>query len=276
MLRASTAALTVGGLLIGLAALVASATAQSGPAIGIDASPAGNTATTLGEADSCIAVSKGDSFQVDVYASNVKDLLAWEAYLFFDKDLLRVTTRDVKLLQAAPKGSSVFDASESVPDDDGRYRIGAADISDPPAPASGSGVLARLTLEALAPGTAKLSIAPVETDIGTVGPFLRDVEGNVIADADENGFFDGPFADADVRIDGDCPGGGAPAVLETPSATPGGGSGGGGGSSDTTLWIGLGVGAAAVVTVGGLGAYMWSRRRSALAAAPDSPPDVMP
>src|SRR3970282_703146 len=106
MLGASTAALTACGLLIGLAALVASATAQGAPAIGIDASPAGNTATTLGKADSCVAVSKGDSFQVDVYASNVKDLLAWEAYLFFDKDLLRVTTRDVKLLQVAPKGSS--------------------------------------------------------------------------------------------------------------------------------------------------------------------------
>jgi hypothetical protein len=276
MLRALTAGLTVAALFVGLVTF-AVAQGQDVTAIGIDASPVGNTATSLGEIDACTAVSQGDSLQVDLFVQNAEDLLAWEAYLFFDSELLTVTGRDVQFFQAAGEGSSVFDASESVPDDDGRYRVGGADIADPPSPESGSGVLARLSLRALAPGTATLSIAPVQIDIGTIGPFLRDVEGSLIGDEDGDSLFDGPIIEAEVRIDGECPGGGAPPVLETPRASPEDGSGSGSGDGDdssTALWIGLGIGIGAIVSVGGLGVYLWSRRRAAGGPASGAGPDI--
>lgn len=278
MLRTLTVVITLGGLLLAVTLLAAAPiVGQETTTIGIDASPVGNTDTSLGKIDSCVAVSEGDSLQVDIFVQDVDNLLAWEAYLFFDRELLKVTERDVQLFQAATEGSNVFDASESVPDDDGRYRVGGADIADPQSPESGSGALARLTIEALAPGTATLSITPVEVDVGTIGPFLRNVDGTLIHDEDSDGFFDGPFADAEVRIDEECPGGGGQPVLTTAEAAPDGASGSGDdGGISTALWIGLGLGIGVVVSVGGLGVYLRTRRRASGEQASDTRPDITP
>ncbi len=206
MLRASTAALTLGGSILALAILASSlALAQDATTIGIDAIPADSTASLLGEIDSCVSVSEGDSFDVDVFVQNVDDLLAWEAYLSFDPDHLRVIDRDGNQFLSSIPDSSPFDISASVPNDDGRYRIGAANIADPPRGGSGSGVLARLTLEAIEPGLTSLSLAPIETQVGTIGPTLTTVDGSQIGDSDGDSFFDGAMMDAQVAIDEPCP-----------------------------------------------------------------------
>jgi len=184
-----------------------------GASIGIDADPTGNAATLLDTTDTCIAVVQGDSFQVDVIARDVTDLLAWEAYLSFDGNLLQVTDRNVQQFLASIPEGDVFDLSESVPDDDGIYRVGAASISDRPQGGSGSGVLARVSLQALGPGLATLSLAPVETEVGTVEATLTAADGSRIGDSDDNGFYDGPAEGAKVAIDQSCPAASAASIL---------------------------------------------------------------
>jgi hypothetical protein len=139
---------------------------------------------------------------------DVTDLLAWEAYFVYDNTIVSVVDHDLQMFQAANDGSNVFDVSENLPDLDGQYRLSGADIGDPPAPDSGSGVLASLTLKALGPGTSPARLASVDVngdgkiDLGT---FLRDVAGNPISDADGDGVFDGQTFDAEIAVDTACP-----------------------------------------------------------------------
>lgn len=226
--------------------------AQDETAIGVDATTEGNTATSLGSRDSCISVDKGETFDVDVFIVNVTDLLAWETYLAYDNAVVQVIDRDVDMFQAADPGSSVFNTSESVPpNDDGLFRVGGADLIDPPVGDSGSGVLARLTLEALDTGHTTLSIEPIDIDDDgepDIGPTLADIDGERIGDADGDAFFDGPFFAAEVAVDSDC----ADAV-STPIAGPAtetvGDSGDGGWRWWMTAIIGAGAGAAFLAAV---------------------------
>ena len=190
--------------------------AQEAVTIGVDVEPAGNTVTSLGPIDACISVSTGDTFQVDVFVTDVADLLAWETYFVYDMSVINVVSRDVMMFQAANAGSKVFDVSEGLPDIDGQYRIAAVDLADPPAPDSGSGVLARLTLKAVGPGVSPLSLSPIDiNEDGRIdlGPSLKDTEAEPIGDLDGDGFFDGPIANAEIAVDTACPG-------VTPVASP--------------------------------------------------------
>ena len=216
-------ALAIVALLVGIIMPNDEMIAQAPTVVGVDADPTGNTATSLGPIESCVSVVTGDTFQVDVFVMDVVDLLAWETYFVYDNAIIRVVDHDVQMFQAANDGSNVFDVSENLPDIDAQYRLSGADIGDPPAPDSGSGVLASITLEAIGPGTSPARLASVDvngdgtTDLGT---FLRDVGGHPISDADGDGVFDGQTFDATIAVDTACP---PDAVVLTPrpgSATP--------------------------------------------------------
>jgi hypothetical protein len=222
--------------------------------LAIDADPTDNSETSLGPQDSCISVSQGDTFEVDVTITDVTDLLAWEASFTYDPEVVQVADRDVELFQAADGESTIFDVSQSTPDSDGMYGLGAVDTADPEAPDSGSGVLARLTLEAVGPGASPLALPEIDLNDDTVldrGPVLRNVAGEGIGDEDDDGLFDDPVSDAQVVVDGPCPKGGAD-------------------EDDGFPWLILGIvlAAAAIVAVagGGLIAYRASRRGRASAA----------
>jgi len=224
--------------------------AQSAPVLGIDADPTGNADTSLGDRQFCIQVAKGDTFQVDITTENVSGLTAWEAYLKLDNKVVHVTDKDTQLFLASAPGSNTFDLSESTPegdDDDGRYRVGAANLSEQPAGVDGSGVLARLTLEAVRSGVSDLSIAPSATTVGTpVGPVLTDKDANHIGDKDNDGLFDGPTLDARVAVDQPCTEGAAGAGQPVSSGI-------GGGDSGVPVWaiVAAAMGAVAMVGVGG-------------------------
>jgi hypothetical protein len=112
------------------------------------------------------------------------------------------------MFQAANEGSNIFDLSEVLPDLDGRYGLSAADLADPPAPDSGSAVLARLTLKAVGPGISPASVPPIDfNNDGTIdlGPFLNDIHGNPIDDLDNDGLFDGQNSAAQIAVDTACP-----------------------------------------------------------------------
>jgi hypothetical protein len=175
--------------------------------LGIDADPTGNSADSLGPRDECISVNQGDTFDVDVTIEDVSELLAWEAFLTYEPDIIEVLERDAELFQAADGASTIFDLSQSTPDSDGRYGMGAVDTADPVAPDSGSGVLARLTLRAKGTGTSSLALPQIDLNEDTVpdrGPTLKNVAGDVIGDEDEDGIFDGSVSDAEVVVGSPC------------------------------------------------------------------------
>lgn len=236
------------------------ANAQSGPTLGIDAEPSDNTATSLGTRNVCIAVHEGDTFNVDITTENVTQLSAWEAYVALDTSVVSIVDRDVQHLLASTPGSNVFDISESVPEDaqdDGRYRVGGAIITDPPIGIDGSGVLARLTFEAVAKGVTTLSIQPIQTDAREpVGPVLTDTDANHLGDSNGDSFFDGPILDAKIAVDQDCPtdGGGPVAALT------------GGDSGGVSAWIILAAALGLVATAGFGGIALFRLRRASKSA----------
>lgn len=260
VLRPSALIAVAGGLFLLVATLapesIGGVSAQSSTTtLAVDVNTDGNTSTALGTRDLCAQVSAGDTFQVDVTIENVTALTALEAFITYDENVVTVTDRKVKDQFLASAGeSNVFDASESVPDVDGRYRMEAAIIpADDPIGADGSGVLARLTLEAKGPGVTTLSLTPSQTDIPDrpVAATLTNVNAAQIGDSDGDSYFDGPILDAQVAVDQACPG-----QVSNPTVISGGGNDGG-----IPAWIILAA-AAGIITAGAGGAALFVLRRT--------------
>lgn len=229
-------------------------------AIRIDAHPTGNTATSLGSIEFCRDVQPGDSFDVDIVIENVTKLLGFAATFTYEENKLHVVDSDVQFLLSSQRASDLLDNSERVPDEDGLYELNALDRSPAVAAAeSGSGVLARLTLEAQETGLTTISIA-----IPNITPSLTDVEGNPLQPADEFGVWLGDMFDAQIAIGESCPET-PPQPSPTPSpeatVTPAadGGEDEGGGRDLTVVW-------AIVGALGGVAALLaafvtWRRLR---------------
>ena len=234
-------------------------------AVAVDVIPSGNSATALGASEVCAAADVDDRFIVDVIIDNVEELVAWEVSISYDPEILQVEERDVDFLLAREDIDSIIDTSGRVPDSTGRYSAGAVDTSDPATPDSGSGVLTRITLSAVGEGTSPISIQGV--DIGgdsgiDRGVLLRNHDDDLVGDDNGDSFFDGPTADAEIRVGEACPDSNARVVVDT-----GNGDGDPGGSGDdddggsSLIWIIIGI--AALVMAGGGAVYLFMRRRSA-------------
>jgi hypothetical protein len=254
-LAAASMAAVVFAISVLIGGPVPAALAQATPSLAIDVDPVGNSATALATREVCVEADTGDRFEVDVTVENVGELSAWEMYLGYDNTVVTVVDRDVQLFTASSPSANAFDISASVPhDSDTPFRIGAANIADPPEGVSGSGVLARLTLEAVGAGTTELDVGIQQSDIGKpVGPTLTDVNGNQISDNDGDSFFDGPILSGTVTVDRSCTdsaGDGPITVL----------SGGGGGIS---WWIFLAAAVGLVATAGIGGIALITFRRTA-------------
>jgi hypothetical protein len=233
--------------------------ADSGPSVAIDAVPTGNEANVIGEIETCARANKGDTFNVDMVVKDVKDLLAFEAAVKYDGGVLDIVGSDTKLFLANGEGSNVNDTSAHTPDDSGRYVAGAVDLADPAEPDSGSGVLVRLTIEATGDGTSQLSLKQADSnDDGKMdeGVFLRNVDGDIIGDANGDTFFDGPAGDAEIRVGKDCPDSDAKVVIAADNSGDENGDGGGG-----FPWPIAGGVAAAVVVAAGAAFYVLRIRR---------------
>ncbi len=180
---------------------------DSGPSVAIDVVPAGNEANVVGEIETCARADAGDTFNVDLIVQGVRELLAFEAQIKYDGDILDVVGSNTKLFLAGGEGSNVNDTSAHTPDDSGRYVAGAVDLADPAEPDSGSGVLVRLTFEAKKDGASELSLKQFDSNgDGKMdeGVFLRNVDGDIIGDTNDDTFFDGPAGDAEIRVGEDC------------------------------------------------------------------------
>jgi len=208
--RTKLLAVTLAGclLVIALGAWILAAgneTTQASPdvTLGVDADPSGNTTTSLGSIEASRTVACGETFEIDLFIQDVTDLLAWSVTLKYDASVLRITGQDVQMFQAANGGSDVRDRSLGDPGlaggwGGGYYDVAAADVAEPAAPDSGSGVLARLTVAAVGTGESSAGLQgptlwgyPPPTSI-SVG--MADAEVTVVGpceDADEDGIDDG-------------------------------------------------------------------------------------
>ncbi|MEK7248264.1 MAG: cohesin domain-containing protein [Chloroflexota bacterium] len=238
----------------------------AGPTFAIDAGTDGNNSTSVGRIENCVAVKTGDRFQMDIVVQNITNLLAWEIPIDYDPEVVTVVGQDVKMFQQANAGSSVLDLSDKLPDDSGFHALKAFDSADPASPDSGSGVLARITFEAVGAGDSPIRFGNRDYDSNGMpdrASFLRKyVEGNlqnpgedIIGDSNDDTFFDGEQVDAQVVVDRECPDGTVVAEASTVSEP----SNNDGGSA--TPWAIIGGGAAAgVVALLGL-AFLLTRRR---------------
>ncbi len=229
--------------------------AQELPALRIDPNPAANEATNVDRIENCFPARTGDVFDVDLVIQGVEELLAWEIYIDFDTSLLEIVGRRVDLFQDANEGSDVFDVSDAVPGTQSPFRLAAADVSDPPTPDSGSGVLGRMTFRAKGPGLTTIGLSSIDIDEDGVldrAPFLRNVAGDPIADVDGDTFFDGEITGAQIAVDEPCEDTGF--TVEDRSE--------GGESVATGVWIAAGVGAALLMVLGTGGAMVWRRREA--------------
>jgi hypothetical protein len=132
------------------------------PIVGADVDPTGNTATSLGPIDSCLSVSTGATFDIDVFVQGVTLLRVWNVALHYDPSVVTVVDRHIQMFLAANPGSDAVDYSYGDPSVGGAYELTAADLSEEEtAHESGSGVLVRLTLMALGPGLSPAALSGV-------------------------------------------------------------------------------------------------------------------
>jgi hypothetical protein len=151
--------------------------ANPGVTVGVDTDAAGNTATSLGPIQTSRTVACGDTFDIDIYISGVTDLIVWQVNLHYDPAIIRPETRNVRMFLAAASGSDVGDHSWGDPAFGGTYELLAADDV---APESGGGVLVRLTIRAVEPGSTTLTL----TDLVLYGVGLRQIPFDPMLGAD--------------------------------------------------------------------------------------------
>ena len=180
-----------------------------GVALGVDADPSGNTATSLGSIQAARTVACGETFEMDLFIQDVTDLLAWSVILHYDPSVIRIEGQDVQMFQAANAGSDVRDRSRGDPAlaggwGGGSYDVAAADAAEPAAPDSGSGVLARLALAAVGTG-----VSPADLHSPTLWGFPLPKSIDVTSTSDAEVTVVGPCEDEDGdliddRVD-NCP-----------------------------------------------------------------------
>ncbi len=190
------AAVTVLGLTVGTPPL---SHADHGPRVGIDTDVSGNTATSLGPNDSCISTTVGQTFAVDLWAHDITAVLAFQGSLYYDFNVVKVVSYDINYLLGSIPGANLFDVSEPVPDQDGLFVPAFLDLNSTVG-ATGSGVMVRVTLEAVGAGYSPLfptgnMLLWVDVDFNIYG--IGDVNGDAV--------YDGPTDGAIVWVGQACP-----------------------------------------------------------------------
>jgi hypothetical protein len=198
------AAMLMAGLALALAVLTvpllgSGKTVQADPAldIGVDVDTTGNTATHVGDINWCRSVGVGQQITVDVFVRNVTNLKAFQAYFGFEPTVVQVLSRNV--FQFLGTQSDVLDTSLGLSGDWG-YHTGALDKVGGN---NNSGVLVRLTLNTIAAGVSKASVAKIDDNGDTIpedGAWLAEPDGDFIGDVDGDGLFDGPIYNARISV----------------------------------------------------------------------------
>ena len=171
--------------------------------------------------EGCVSVDEGDEVEVTLQISGAQDLQSWEATITYDRDILEITQHNTRLFLAEETGSNLFDASEPLPDVNGRHFLSVGDLST--ASESGAGVLGAITFRAIEPGVSVIDIPQVDrngdgrTDEGGALTSYGNVE---ISDVNGDAFFDGPVHSALVAVEANCSQA-TPKPTDPPTPAPG-------------------------------------------------------
>lgn len=203
-----------------LAALVPGGSARAATLTGpqklaIDTNITGNTATSLGMTDNCIAVT-GGTFTVDVVVDSVPAYtgtsggLAGFGYDFtYNPGVVTVSAANPNFMLTNGGGAAIA-LGDSLPNSSGTYEPAYANLTNQTN--SGAGVLERLTLQVAGSGVTTLS---VKTDPNMVdNPTLVDTNSALYTGMN--------VLDATVRTDGSSCGAATPTPTPTsaPTSTP--------------------------------------------------------
>jgi hypothetical protein len=203
LLAAPPLAVAAAILLVAAVGVARTSNAQMDAVVSVDAiidddgdTIADNTATVVEPVDGCISAGQGALFDIDVVIEGVANISGFQADLLYDPSVLKVNAIDYGFLLSST-GSGVLDFGSDTPDTDGEVLLSAAMFNLLSIiGADGDGVLARVSLQAIGPGTSPLDIADVK---------LSDPDGNSILPVDGNNFYAGPINDGAVAIDTACP-----------------------------------------------------------------------
>jgi len=160
----------------------------------MDTQPEGNSASHAGTVQSCISAAKGSKINVDILIEDIHDLASFEMTLTYDSSRLKVVDADVNQILASLLESQIVNLSDALPSTSGLYRIAARD--EALTGSDHSGVLARITFEALDSGIADIAVSSVS---------LRDTKGAALGDINGDGLYDGTINNATLAIDKICP-----------------------------------------------------------------------
>ena len=161
------------------AAAVMSVSAQEDISVGIDADIAGNSATAVGQTDSCIAVEEGSAFSVDIFALNIPartdvaggsgGTAGFSYNLLFDPAIVDITSVDNEFMLAAGGDFFPFEVIDAdamsgvepdpLPATTGNLRVDFGDLSTDFE--DGNGVLSRLELRAKGPGETVMRLVDI-------------------------------------------------------------------------------------------------------------------
>ena len=163
------------------------------------------------KAESCRTAALNEEFDIELFVLNLAsgdNLAGFQADISYPGSLINVTrsvtvdTATVKLMvDYREPASDVWNASQNDPDangilapadNDGSYEAGSIDVGDLVGE-TGSGILARIRLKAVANGTATVTLSTADLNGDTVqdeGVVLADVDGGHPGDTTGDGFVD--------------------------------------------------------------------------------------
>lgn len=205
------ALILVAVLALGAGAGTHTAQANHAVTIGFDLNPSAtpaNTATSLGTNETCRDVPMGQSFTFDVWVTGIghsgaPGLKVFSLPISYNEAVINITDVNVNYFLTS-QGNPVLDGSDPQPDDDGLWDTAAADISDPGGLINtGSGVLARVTAQAVGAGASPLDIVSLDLNGDTVldrAPFLRDSNDGFIGDTNGDTFYNGTPTNGTVAV----------------------------------------------------------------------------
>src|SRR3990170_9011658 len=102
-----------------------------GTNVGIDTDTTGNTAASLGATESCISVSPGQQFDIDVFVNEIpagRNFAGFNYEVNFDASRVNISAQNHSQLLASAPASSIADLSEAVPDSATPHAVLVADF----------------------------------------------------------------------------------------------------------------------------------------------------
>jgi hypothetical protein len=139
-----------------------------------------NTATSLGSIQTCrsFATASGQTFDIDLVMDSVPatGVSGFGIDLVYDPAVLKVTARNTTLLlNSTPPPGTIANFDNAPPDTDGDFEFFTVDLGGG-VETSGAGVLARITMQVVGPGTSALDIT--QDQYGNGNPQVVGQDGN--------------------------------------------------------------------------------------------------